>query len=229
MAFPSIGTKGTTYNTSGTPTTSHVVDAPASIASGDLLLIHFASDGTGTISTVSGWTELFKVDSPASSSDKLQYKIATGSEGANETITTGGSEQAIAYYWRIPAAEWHGTTPPEYATATGTSANPDPPSVTASWGSDDNLWWSTYGTNGNPSASVYPFADNNEWNGTGGGGSSGSAICTEENATATNNPSAYTMSASQGWVAATVVIRPAGGGGGPAAGFMTTNTGYWGT
>jgi hypothetical protein len=106
---------------------------------------------------------------------------------------------------------WHGTTPPEATTATGTTINPDPPSITPSWGSEENLILCTCGQNGagaGGNITVFPEADNQTQDGTGGGGSAGGGICTAEQSASPYNPGQFTLAASIDWVAATIVVRP---------------------
>lgn len=77
--------------------TSHVINLPASISAGDLLLLWFTCDGlSGTgISTPSGWT-LEESTQVATNSDLgyLFSKTATGSEGSTVTVTTTGTSQS---------------------------------------------------------------------------------------------------------------------------------------
>lgn len=89
------GTDGTVYKPSG-------------VVSGDLLVIvvGIEEDGDGTIlEALSGWTKEFEYgDDSTDCRVAMYWKIATGSEGATETITrtTGGA--GIGWYLRISGA-----------------------------------------------------------------------------------------------------------------------------
>jgi len=106
MAFP-VATTATTNGT--TATSSPVVNLPASIAAGDLLLCVFrlavASALTGQIHWPADWTELFD-DSSDGADDQMAmaWKKADGTEGTTMTLfCTSGKFAALA--WRITGAE----------------------------------------------------------------------------------------------------------------------------
>lgn len=100
---------------------------------GDLILVLAGMDvGASTSTSSPACTEL--VD--ATGTDIwvwIGWRISAGGE-ANVTLThTTERGNAIAYC--VPATEWHGASAPEIsAVGNGTSVNPDPPSVTPSWG-----------------------------------------------------------------------------------------------
>lgn len=208
MAFPQV-TRGTAYNSAGSSLTAHPIPVPASVASGDLLVIMASVDGNAGTVSMTGFTEL--LSDPHSSSVRLWigYKIAVGSESGTITLTTP-SEQCTAQMWKITS--WHGTTPPEVTSAEGTSANPDPPSLSPSWGSADTLWIAGLSMNGGPgTVSVYSLPDNQVVENSGGSGSSGHAFCSDELAQATLDPGTFTCT-SQAWLAFTLAVRPSAGG-----------------
>ena len=212
MAFPTVAAIGSPRNTGGTSTTSHPVPYPTGITAGQLLLCIAGIDGVTGTPAISGFTVLINT---TGSSERLwvAYKIATGSESGNATLTTA-SEQVTAEIWRI--TNWHGTTPPEATATTGaTSANGNPPSLTPSWGSEDTLWVATVAVNGGPDPlTAYPtgFTDNQNNFSTGGSGAAGHGRATRNEAIATKDPGTFTHT-SQTWVAGTIAIRPAAGGG----------------
>ena len=210
MAFPVVSTKGTTHVDSGVET-SHVIDLPDGIVSGDLLMVFFSCDGTGdhTWPTSPAWTRLAKINNgTATASISFGYRIANGSDGTSMTIVSD-SEKAVAFSWRI--TDWHGTTIPEYATASGDTTTPDPPNLTPSWGADDTLWISWYGINGNGAGTTYPtnYADNREYAETSAGASVSGAMCSRNLNATSDNPSTFQSSGASGWGAAIVAIRPA--------------------
>jgi len=156
----------------------------------------------------------------------IRYKISDGLEGASMSITSSASEQSSHATYRINA--WHGTTPPEINTAAASTTTPDPPSVTASWGSDDNLWIAGTGYNdGRTVVSSYPtnYASD-QLNPQVGAGGTGTGIATDEVATDAEDPGTYTIDNGEDQVAFTIAVRPAAAAGGPGA-IMTANKGFW--
>lgn len=138
MAFPSIGTQVDTDFAS--TVTSMPVNLPASINSGDLVLA-FAETRYATTWTVpTDWVELdAQVGGSSVGELTVFYKIANGSEGSTATWTAGTANTGA---WQTALiTSWHGTTPPEITKSSGDyTTNPNPPSLTPSWGSDDTLW-----------------------------------------------------------------------------------------
>lgn len=82
------------YNSAGS-NSSLDIPYPATVTSGNLLILSVASKSGATINTLSGWTELsapFVANGSPTISSKLFYKIANGTEGGtNETVTFGSS------------------------------------------------------------------------------------------------------------------------------------------
>lgn len=135
--YPTIvSTNNGGANGSGVLTT-WAAPLPASIAAGNLLLIHgAAAQGTGarTVSTPAGWASLFN-DVGQTNLRRIWcfYKVAAGSEGAsvnisaNDTAFWSGVSYQIAGFQGVPIAA--------AALANATTANPDPPALTITWGS----------------------------------------------------------------------------------------------
>lgn len=214
MAFPTVAGKGAQYNTAGTNAISHAVEYPAGISSGDLLVLFVHVDGSGSIIWPAGFTELYQTAASGNSHRSgAAYRIANGMESGDATVVTA-SEQATARIWRI--TDWHGTTPPEVGTAaTGSSANPDPPSLTPSWGAADTLWIATCGVNGGPGSTSYPsgYNDNQETAQTGGSGAAGGAQASRNLNATSEDPGTFTT-ANNGWTANVIAVRPAATAGG---------------
>lgn len=81
--------------------TTHTVNLPAGIASGDLLLLWFNKDGTtGTITTPSGWSIAVSTIT-ATDQSILFSKTASGSEGTTVSVTTSVSESNTCIAYRI--------------------------------------------------------------------------------------------------------------------------------
>lgn len=191
-------------STSGSAT--QVVNLPAGISSGDLLLIFLGMQDGRTINTPSGWTQLYNNNSDPSAA--CFYKVASGSEGASVSVTLSSSSIGGHTSYRI--SNYQGT--PEAATLNGptSSANPNPPSLTPSWGSAKTLWiTATHNRNpsADPSVSSYPANTTNGIYGHVTG--AGMATAQRQLEASSWDPNTYTMSASVAWCANTVAIRPA--------------------
>lgn len=103
MGLPTYVNAGTVQSFA----TSANVPYPASIAAGNLLILHCASyDGTTTNGVPSGWTQL--TGSPFSggsvSQARIYYKIATGSESGTVALTATGTKGHARIEQYAPAA-----------------------------------------------------------------------------------------------------------------------------
>lgn len=200
-------------NTETVDTTSHGATVPLNIAAGDLLVAHLSLNGVPTISGMTGWTQVCR-QANTNVVGEVYYKIAVGDE-IDFTYTSSASEQSITYIFRIPAASWHGTTPPECATATGASTTPDSPSLNpAGWATANNLWFSFFSRfRGDQIITAYPVNYPNDQHNDDTGtfsttvqmGSASRSLSTEQ-----EDPSPFTVGGSQNWAAFTVTVRPLG-------------------
>lgn len=211
MASPTVVTTAVTSD--GAPVTSHTVNLPASLVNGNLLLMVFtAGVAAGTV-TATGWT--FMTTEGASQSITIGYKTSNGSEGATVTVSTTGNTKACTSVYQISG--WTGT--PEKGTiASGTSTTPDPPNLTPSWGSADNLWIAACAVANN--GSIVTAAPTNYTNLLTQGSTGGSTVIdmasAERQLTASSeDPGTFTLSVSKAWNAQTVAVQGTGGGGGP--------------
>jgi hypothetical protein len=212
MAFPVIAS--ITATSFGTDATAHLVAMPATVDANDLLIIIFGNDGAASVTTPANWNLIASNPNGTACRLSTYYKIAVGNEdGTTVDVVTAATEKAAAQVYRITAASWHGTTPPETAAAvTGATANPDPPATTPSWGSADTMWLAVYGADDDDDASAYPT---NYTNGTytqSDNSTTAASIGTarRELAAASDNPGTFTIAASEEWVSQTIAIRPAG-------------------
>lgn len=181
-------------------TTSHSVALPASIAAGDELIVAFAAKGT-TFNLPSGWTELYNSGSAFPGLFVIRRE-ADGGEGATLTVTTGGSQKSAHASYRIS-----GAVASEISTAaTGTSVNPDPPSLTPSGGALDYLWLAIDSNEGGATVSAYPTNYTDGFQSANPGETIESAR-RELNA-ASENPGTFTISGSFNWRAVTVAVPP---------------------
>jgi hypothetical protein len=220
MAFPVINGNATT---SGASTTTPVVNLPASIVSGETLLVVLRGDnwGTGTVPTFpAGWTTL--ITSQGDSSDDgatVGWRKADGAEGATITFgagTNAGKFAAVAV--RIGSAADPTVTAPSSALAESSvdSANPDPPSLTPAGGAKDYLWlavgtWEGEQTIPATMPTNYTIV-RHESSGTGGAIESNCqcAMAERDLNAATEDPGTFTISVSDAWAAATIAVHPVG-------------------
>jgi len=147
-AAPSVAATNTSATT--TANTSHTLNLPSSIASGDLLIGmlsgYIGSGSTAVdISWPSGWTEFFEQDASTGTLHLAvagAYRQADGTEGTSITVTTNLSVLAAHNAYRITGAADPATQPPEAASIPYTTgANSiDPPSLSPTGGAKDYLW-----------------------------------------------------------------------------------------
>src|SRR5690606_410857 len=166
----------------------------------------------GTTSGPSGWTTFH--DSVISARRRFRYRIADGSEGSTATMTTAVATNSICIIHWIAPGEFNVSQAPEIAVANGTSASPDPPALSPSWGAANTIWLPTmFCQLGTPAASIvsYPAAGSPTTAASviGGNNDVRAASCWEQTNTATMNPSAFSISESRTWMAQTIAIRPA--------------------
>jgi len=213
-AFPVVATSNGGGDSA--TTTSHTVNLPASIASGDLLLIYLSCrDSNTTITNPAGWVERLntfaQTDNGAGQVEVLiSSRVSDGTEGGSVSVTTGTSVACAYISHRITGQ--HASSAPEFGTvAKGSSVNPDPPAVTPSWGAEDNLFLAPIFASSNPTVSAYPtsYVDNQRREVTVVASNAVVAVSSRNLNATTDNPGTYTISASTPWGAMTVVVRPA--------------------
>jgi hypothetical protein len=117
-------------------TTSHAVPMPATVDSNDGLLVGFY-----VASTANCWAPGFSQLADGTNTNRLYAfgKVAAGTEdGTTVDFQTTSTAFAIAHVYRVDAGTWAEVVSGFEATvSTGTSATPDPPAVTPTWGSND--------------------------------------------------------------------------------------------
>ncbi len=197
----------------GTDTTSHYVNMPSTVNAGDLLIVLFSNDRTGSVTIPGGWTELSSDTSGPHIRVSVYYRIAAGTEGGTTVnFITSAAEEAAAQVYKI--TNWHGTTPPEISiAATGSDASPDPSSLNpTTWDVADTLWIAVAGQDrGDQTGTMaYPagYIDGTSTLSSGGTGSCRIHSAHRVLATASEDPGAFTIPASEQWVAFTIAIRP---------------------
>jgi hypothetical protein len=209
---------------------NHNVTMPATVDTGDLLLVLFLNDEANSVTTPSGWTQLFSSADPDSGQgDEAEVRLgayakdAVGNEDATNVdfVTTGGGadQQGAAHVYRITADAWEGTIAGGIATGTaanGDSTSPNPPNLTPSgWGALDTLWITMVGRDEETTATSVTAPTNYTTN-------HANTVCTDNNTCAlssswrsitpfvsSEDPSNYTLGTARDWVTNTIAIRPA--------------------
>lgn len=205
-----------------TDQTNHVVNLPAGISVDDLLIAIFTTDGATSITFPAGWTQLYsKQDGGNSFNQKAFYRIADGTEAATVNATTGSAQMTSHTTYRITG--YCGV--PKCGTATtAATGNPDPPNLTASWGTDTNLWFAICGyDDGTKTVNAYPggygSGRNDRANNAAG---VGAGVAYKTATAASDNPGTFTLSAGVWDIANTLVVR-----GGPAVEFTGLSSGEY--
>ena len=219
-AFPQVESVTETQIAAGT---AHLVNMPAAVNAGDLLIILFSvSDETVAANNITTptdegvWTELYKNESATFFSAAVYAKVAAGTEaGQTVDIVSSVSQAACSQVYRISA--WFGAIAGvEAAIAIDTqSANPNPPSLNPSaWGIEDTLWLAVaHAGDDDATVTAYPT---NFTNGidtvSGAGANAGCEIgsARRENAVEAENPPTYTLSESERSMGVTIGVRPSG-------------------
>ncbi len=214
--FPNVAGTKTSFEDSNVNTFKVLL--PAGIQAGDLIIAFAAKDKDNTATWPSPWVEIVEQSNSIEGSLFVAYLIAAGGETEVDVTTTPNPDRTHMIAIRIPAASWHGTTPPEknlsgLAANTGNSANPDSGSLTPSWGLADTLWISTNAFVDLDVGSItgYPtnYTDNNLSH-IQNGSAVGITIASRELRATDDDPGQFTASISRHWLASTIAVRAAG-------------------
>jgi hypothetical protein len=211
MPFPSVRSQISNVVTSNS--NAWTITYPATISSGDLLLLNVGSDGNPTITAVAaGFSVLFSAPGTGNACrGATLVKVATGSETGTFTLNLTASEQGV---WRVQSFQgWHGIISGGVEASTGTTGDstaPNPDSLTPSWGSDQNRWIACYAADdGRTDATSYPTDyDLNQVNDSSGGASgAGFGAAGRDFEGTTQDPGVFAVDLSQEWIAWTIAIR----------------------
>jgi hypothetical protein len=210
-----LAVAATKTSTSDTPTTAHQVRMPDVVTAGQTLLAFLAANSDTTF-TRTGWTQLAHLTGEPGTLDVWRKTgDATGTEGGTDVVFTS----AAPFTALQPAAFITATVDGHHGDITVATASPaisnqpDPPPVTAAWGSAQNLFMAVHARrNANSLVTAYPAGytggvDARRVNS--GGGAVGIGLAHRLVIAATENPGPFTVSASERWLAATLALRPA--------------------
>lgn len=192
--------------------TSHYVNLPSGIVSGELLLMFLTIDGSSSSvnSLPAGWTVTSSgLITGASATYAVCQKAATGSEGGTVIVGVTPSESFSSVVIRVSNAD----SAIQYSSlnsATGT--NVTYPALTDGGGGPDNLWIAvTYITNAGSNLATGPagYTDPIKTTLSGGSSATNTAIATLQESTASETPPNGTLSASAYKGSQTICVNPA--------------------
>ena len=208
---------------------THNVTMPSGIAAGDLLVMSLstASSSTLTIDSIpAGWvlvnTSTYDLGFGTYVWLFIYAKSAAGGEGT-QTVTLSNSYTLRGITSRFEVGSWNDTGTMSDAIATGTassaaSGEPDPPSISAPWGTTSNLVLVTTGWNNANTVVAYPSGYSN------GSYTSNSAVpsasagglahAMKATALLAEDPGAFDLSGTQSYVAQSLFIRNVASGSG---------------
>jgi hypothetical protein len=204
-------------NTAGT---SHSVTLPTATSNNLLLII---LDKGSTSATINAHTELTELlDENSANGLYIAYRFMNGLEPASYTLTTSSSTRTARIAYRISGAQNPSVTAPQIATTgTGTSATPDPPSVSPSGGSQDYLFIAFAGMGGEeidddtwgntPPTNYTPSPPRQKSCGTAGTNLGGLVLSAERALTtgSAEDPGTFGVDVSAAWRSQTLCIHPA--------------------
>jgi hypothetical protein len=213
MTFPTVADIGIYAN--ATSLSDHSANYPATVTANQLLLYMATCDGTGDIPTITGVSgiNLLYSGTELGHGSCVYYLDAVGNEdGGTFNVHVTSAEAVCAYCFAIDG--WDTGTAPEIVGPTEEDVNnPNPPSITPSWGAEDNLYVVYLTGNNLQTVTTYPtgYGDNNNddaastvWN----------AVCTQEVNGSPEDPGAFLISGVEECSTFTVAVRPVGAAGG---------------
>jgi hypothetical protein len=198
-------------NTSGesSDVTNHTVNLPANISAGDLLIVFFSRDNSGSVNwpTGDGWASIFHQENGTANALDIGYKIADGTEGATITVTTPSSTQSAHISYRITGHDY-GRAPEVSTGVTGNGTSPDPDSLTPTGGAKDYLWIAVEGNVNGDEVSAYPsnYTDG-QTKAVGASGGANVAVARRELNASSEDPAVFTSPLNK-WIACTVAVQP---------------------
>lgn len=215
MAFPPIEILTQRINPAST-TRTYSITMPDTVNQGDRIFVSISATATGRVFSNSDpdWVKKDEDDiSSGLDTYSIWEKTADGTEGSTtvdfsiDEFTGDGTAIVI----RISGASNLSVS----ARSNGSSANPDPPSFSPSWGSSDNTWIAL--AHARDDAANFDAAPTNYTTlrqvDSGGGTNSSveQAVAYRDNAVATEDPGTFTLSQSEGWSAFTIAVEGSSG------------------
>lgn len=202
MTLPVDAARAVTNST--TSGTSHSLNLPGSISSGDFLLSVIRTPGSATTSWPSGWIKWEELNADASDDvTTLAFKVADGTEGATITVTLGTSRILVGLCYKVTGAVAITLS----NGVVGSASQPNSPNLLASTIARDFLWITLGGCDDSETLTSAPT---NYANGTiQGSTATGASGCSVYGASrqlnaASEDPGAWTLGSTSIWTAWTV-------------------------
>jgi hypothetical protein len=194
--------------------TTMAVTLPSGVSSGDILVMLYRCENTAGPTTPSGWTLEASAgdDSTPTSWAGVYWKIAGGAESGFNVVHGSSVTQGYRML-RISGGQ------DLEAAATGNSVNaswnPNPPSLTPTWGSAANMWIAAYGEARSALRTVSTYPSGYVTNQVAARAIDGASVdigfglATKIETDIVDDPAAYALSGTTSAVAFTIAIRPA--------------------
>lgn len=217
MAFPTVAAFAETLQASNA--TAHAGITVPAHNTGDMLMLVSGTDGDNILSSVStlngaAWTVVFTTDVTQNAvSSHMAFVRATSNQATPTTVTATFTQSEVGTHQVYRLTGVHATSAPEGGFGTLTSLAYDPPSLTASWGSDDNLWFAGASVDDSSQTTNITSIPANYANGQIRNMAVNGGIChvtaRRELAAATENPGTGDIDTSEQWTSFTIVVRGA--------------------
>lgn len=211
-----VGFSGVRASQTAADNTNHTALLPnGSNVSGRRIIVIAAFDGNPTVTWPSGWTSI--VTGVTTTSDgrlEVRYHDFNGTEGWDGTddpvaLTTSVAEEAAFITYAVTG--YDPAIAPEGATATtgGLTVNPDPPNLTPSWGSAENLWIAVSALETGSDFTVAPTDYTTlTFLNTAGSGGTGLGTATRLLTATSENPGPFTITNTRRNVNTTLAVKP---------------------
>lgn len=217
MPFPVV--QQVVENSTNTAGTSHTINLPTRVGGHLLIIILDKGSTSATINAHASLTEL--LDEASANGLYIAYRWLDGTEGSSLTLTSSASTRTASMAYRISGAENPSVQAPQIGTTgTGTSATPDPPSITpasakdylfiafagmAGEEADDDTWGNTPPTNYTPSPPRQKSC------GTAGVNLGGLILSAERqlNTGSAEDPGTFGVDVSAAWRSQIIMVHPA--------------------
>lgn len=214
MAFPTVASSGQSATT--TAATSHTVSIGSPTSGQRVIVVFHHATSVITVTFPAGWTEITGFSSTLGGSWVAYYRDCDGAEGASINVTTGAtSVKSTHNRHTINAGTFDtGIAPEAGVEVTGTSANPNPPSLSPTGGAKDYLWIAVAGIQGEAAFTGSPTNYLNPLDSNTGTAGAVTVNCVTRTArrdlnAASDDPGTFSHAVSEAWGAQTVVIHPA--------------------
>lgn len=236
--FPQVA--DITQTTTQTDGTTFTVNLPATVNSGDLLLLLVSASAMAASAngTATNWTQLRVQENNTNYASYLLGKVADGTEDGGTVVVDFAGQNGSSFaaqVIRITANTWRNSgtlaNDVEINSTNNNSGGIDPPALNPTNWDVENTLWIAAGTFGQIDASLVTGAPANYTNflNTAAGAPQNCAVITarRELAAASEDPGAFTETIGAGNIGQwTIAIRPAAGGGG-GGGEETDESSTW--